>query len=237
MQIVSRWDDTTILWEGEAGTVCEAVYAALKSGANLGGADLRGADLGGADLRGADLGGADLRGADLGGADLRGADLRGANLGDANLGGADLGGADLRGANLGDADLGGANLRGANLGGADLGDANLVMVRDDIWAILSAAPAEVPTLLAKLRAGEVDGSCYEGACACLVGTIANARGCDYHDLAPLLQANAGRPAEAFFAAIRPGDTPETSQPAQLAVEWIADWLTRMRLAFSTAGQS
>jgi hypothetical protein len=43
--------------------------------------------------------------------------------------------------------------------------------------VLSAAPAEVPTLLAKVRAGEVDGSVYEGVCACLLGTIANARGC------------------------------------------------------------
>jgi hypothetical protein len=76
------------------------------------------------------------------------------------------------GANLVDADLVGADLRSA-----DLVDADLVFVRDDLWAVLSAAPAEVPTLLAKVRAGEVDGSVYEGVCACLLGTIANARGC------------------------------------------------------------
>ena len=103
MKIVSRWNADTVLWEGEAGSVKEAVYAALK---------------GGADLRGADLGGANLRGANLLGADLLGADLRGADLGDANLLGANLLGADLRGADLGDANLLGANLGDANLRGA-----------------------------------------------------------------------------------------------------------------------
>ena len=175
----------------------------------------------------------DLRGADLYGANLGGADLRGANLGDADLRGANLGGVDLRGADLYGANLGGADLRGANLGDADLRGANLTTVRDDIWSILSAAPNEVSTILAKLKAGKIDGSVYEGECACLVGTIANAKGCNYQKLAPLLRANASRPAEAFFTAIKPGDTPETSQPAKLAAEWIEDWLTRMRQAFST----
>ena len=130
-----------------------------------------------------------------------------------------------------DANLRGADLRGANLRDANLRDANLVSIRDDVWSVLSAAPAEVPVLLAKLKAGEVDGSVYEGACACLLGTIANARGCNYHDLEPVLIANSSRPAEVFFAAIRPGDTPDKSQPAKIASEWIEDWLTRMRAAF------
>jgi hypothetical protein len=63
-----------------------AVKWALKSGADLRGADLGGAYLRGADLRGADLGDAYLRGADLGGANLRGADLRGADLRGADWG-------------------------------------------------------------------------------------------------------------------------------------------------------
>ena len=93
MKIVSRWDENTILWEGKAGSIKDAVYAALEARADLGDANLRGANLGGADLRGANLGGADLRGANLGDADLRDADLRGANLGGANLRDANLGGA------------------------------------------------------------------------------------------------------------------------------------------------
>ena len=88
-----------------------AVKWAVRTDANLGGADLWNAD-----LRGANLGGADIRDADLWNADLRNANLRGANLG----------GADIRDADLWNADLRNANLRGANLGGADLWNADLI---------------------------------------------------------------------------------------------------------------
>ena len=128
------------------------------------------------------------------------------------------------------ADLGGANLGGANLRDANLGDANLVPIRDDVWAILSGAPSEVPTLLAKLRAGEVDGSCYEGDCACLVGTLANARGVNYTELCGVVP-NASRLAETWFTGIHKGDTPETNPMAKHAETWIADWLARQQAAF------
>jgi hypothetical protein len=259
-RILHRWTEV-VLWEGSAATVRDALHAALASGADLRGADLRdanlrGANLGdanlrGANLRGANLGDANLGGANLGDANLRGADLRDANLRGANLGDANLRGANLRGANLGDANLGGANLRGADLGdanlgdanlrgadlrGADLGDANLAYFRDDFWAVLSAAPAEVPALIAALREGRVEGSTYEGACACLVGTIANARGCEYShvtDLAP----NSWRPAEQWFLGIHTGDTPETNAWSARAVAWAETWLTRMQSAFGAAPAS
>ena len=135
MKIVEWLDPSTILWEGEAGSIKEAVYAALRSGANLRGANLRGADLVGANLvganlRGANLGDANLRGANLRGANLRGADLVGANLRDADLRGANLRDANLRGANLGDANLRGANLRDANLRDAK----NLRLPTGETWA-------------------------------------------------------------------------------------------------------
>ncbi len=117
MNIVSRWHANTILWRSEAGTIRDAVDAALQGGAHLGGADLRDADLGSADLRDADLRDADLRDADLGDADLRSADL---------------GRADLRGANLRGANLRGANLRGAHLGDAHLRDAHLRDAKNDL---------------------------------------------------------------------------------------------------------
>ena len=94
-----------VIFESAVETVQMLLIAALASGANLYGADLRGADLRGANLYGADLRGANLRGANLYGADLRGADLCGT----------DLYGADLRGADLYDADLRGANLQEAKL--------------------------------------------------------------------------------------------------------------------------
>jgi hypothetical protein len=242
MKILNRWTDA-IVWEGAAGTVAEAVYAALKSGANLRGANLRGANLGDADLRDADLGDADLGDADLGDADLGDADLRRADLRRADLGGANLGGANLRGANLcdadlggadlGDADLGGANLGGANLRGANLCGADLAPIRDDLWAVLSASPAEVPGLLTAIREGRIDGSTYEGDCACLVGTLEHVAGAPHNTL-PLLKANSSRPAEMFFLSINRGDTPATNQFAQLAAAWIEDWLTRMRATFGAA---
>lgn len=74
----------------------DAVEEAVKSCADLRGANLRGADLIGANLYGADLIGANLYGANLGGANLIGANLIDANLRDANLYGANLYGANLR---------------------------------------------------------------------------------------------------------------------------------------------
>jgi hypothetical protein len=183
--------------------------------ADLTGAVLRGAVLRGAVLAGADLRGADLRGADLRGADLRGADLRGADLTDAVLTGAVLAGADLRGAVLTDADLTGAVLT----------DADLTPIRDDVWSILDAAPAEVPALLEALRAGRFDGSHYEGECACLVGTLANARKCDYESI-PGLEPDSNRPAERWALAIRKGHTPDNNPVAAITAKWVEEWMAK-----------
>jgi hypothetical protein len=121
----------------------------------------------------------------------------------------------LRGANLERANLEGANLRGANLE-----EANLEPIRSDLHSVLDSAPQEVTGLLAALRAGKIDGSTYEGDCACLVGTIANVRGCSYKILAP----DHSRPAERWFLAIRTGDTPASSQIARITESWIQEWL-------------
>ncbi|CAG4887834.1 pentapeptide repeat-containing protein [Paraburkholderia saeva] len=215
---------------------------AVSNKTDLRGADLGGADLGGADLGGADLGGANLRGANLGGAylgdaNLRGANLGGAYLGGADLGGADLGGANLRGADLGGADLGGANLGGANLGGADLRGANLrgadlLPIKADFIEVISQAPREVPALIEALKAGRVDGSTYSGECACLVGTIAHARGLEVDSLQFDIPRDSSRPIERFFMAIRKGDTPETNGAAKIALEWAQTWLETQRAAFA-----
>src|SRR5579872_7397616 len=243
IEIQSRWDNR-VLFSVEAETLAKAVEAAIEGGADLSSANLRGAYLGGAYLRGAYLGGADLRGANLrgaylGGADLRGAYLRGANLGgadlsSADLGGVNLGGAYLRGANprgtyLGGADLSGANLRGAYLGGADLSSARnlpptaLAPYRDDIRTVLETSPNEVGGLLKALWQGRINGSAYHGECACLVGTIANVRGCKYTEI-PNLKPDSDRPAERWFLNIRTGDTPVTNPVAAFACAVIAEWM-------------
>jgi uncharacterized protein YjbI with pentapeptide repeats len=184
--------------------------------ANLSDANLSGADLRGADLRGADLRDADLSGANLSDANLRGADLRGANLRGANLRGADLRGADLRGADLRGADLSGANLRDANLSDANLHGANLKSFKADLWATLTMARHEVPALIAALRAGRVDGSQYEGACACLVGTLENAG-------ATGLPHNSSDPAEQWFLMIREGDKPGDDTGGGFASAKALEW--------------
>ena len=149
---------------------------------------------------------------------------KGLDLSDANLIGADLRGANLNGANLSGADLRDADLRDANLR-----DANLSVIRDDIWAVLCSAPAEVPALRGALASGIVDGSTYKGPCCCLVGTLAKARDCKETEI-PGLMPNPSRPAERFFMGIKSGDTPETNQASKLALEWIDQWIANMRAA-------
>jgi uncharacterized protein YjbI with pentapeptide repeats len=211
------------------------------SEADLSKADLRWANLSEANLRWADLSWANLRWADLSKADLSKANLSEANLSKADLSGAnlrwaDLSKADLRWANLSEAnlswanlskaDLSGANLRWADLSKADLSWGNLTPIRDDLWAVLSAVPSEAHGLRQALLAGKVDGSAYEGECACLVGTVANLKQCPYTAM-PLLKPNSSRPIERFFLNIRPGDIPGNSLAAQLVLEWIDMWLANM----------
>lgn len=246
------------LWRGKATTWPDALRQALRSGvrlrgANLSGADLSGADLGRINLNGADLKDANLDGADLSGADLREADLRDANLSGADLRRADLSGADLCGADLRlarlaltvlcGADLAEANLTGADLTGASLSRANLsgahlsgpalraadtAVIRDDLYEVLTAARGEVPALKRALREGRVDGSLYDGPCACLIGTIANARQCRAEALGqqhPALKLDEERPAERWFLAIEP-DMAETHAIVALTLDWIRQWEQR-----------
>lgn len=74
----------------------------------------------------------------------------------------------------------------------------------------------------------MDGSTYTGDCACLVGTIANAKRCDVETL----ERNSSRLAETWFMQIRPGNTPDNHWPTKLAAEWVAAWIDNMRAAFA-----
>jgi hypothetical protein len=81
----------------------------------------------------------------------------------------------------------------------------------------------VPGLLKTLRAGKIDGSTYHGKCACLVGTVANLRGCDIDEIKGL-EPDSSRPAERWFLAILPGITPENHPIAKITEDWIVEWL-------------
>ena len=242
IEILNRWT-LKVIFECEADSMKVAVELACKQGADLSGAYLRGANLRGADLSGAYLRNADLRGADLSGAYLRNANLRGADLSGADLSGAYLSGAylrnaNLRGAYLSGADLSGAYLSGAYLSGADLSGAYLsgaylLPIKADFIEVISQAPREVPALIEALKAGRVDGSTYSGECACLVGTIANARGINVDSSELGIPKDSSRPVERFFMAIRKGDTPETNPASKLALEWAETWLDTQRKAFAS----
>jgi hypothetical protein len=158
-----------------------------------------------------------------------------ASLVRARLVGARLVGASLVRARLDGARLDGARLVGARLVGARLDGANLTPIRDDLWAVLSSAPAEVEGLRLAIIEGRIEGSTYEGECACLVGTIANVRHENYLNLGAL-RPNSYRPAECFFLAIHKGDTPETNQFSKLALEWVDQWLSNVRTAFGASVQ-
>jgi len=128
MDLKNIWG--TILFSAAVQTVKELLIAAVKSRA-----DLSGADLYGADLSGANLSEADLSGANLSGANLSEADLSGANLSRANLYGADLSEANLYGANLYRADLSGAKIDGEDVAGIRVFSG---LYDYQIWAILYA---------------------------------------------------------------------------------------------------
>ena len=98
-EIKNRWNGN-VLFTLITKSLKLCIEAAIKSGANLRGANLYEADLRGANLRGANLCRADLRGANLCEANLREADLCRADLREADLCEANLCRADLREADL-----------------------------------------------------------------------------------------------------------------------------------------
>ena len=143
----------------------------------------------------------------------------------ANLKGAYLEGAYLEGAYLEGANLKGADLKGAYLEGADLKGAYLEDIKADFFRVLDAAPNEVQGLRKALVEGRINGSAYEGECACLVGTIANVRGCDYKTIGGL-RPDSSRPAEKWFLMFSPGArwTPERHGGAAITLKWIDEWV-------------
>jgi hypothetical protein len=183
-----------------------------------------------ADLSSADLSYADLRYANLSSANLSSANLSSANLSSANLSSANLSYANLSSANLSSANLSSANLSSADLSSANLSYANLRSFKADLWMTLTQNRHEVPALIAALTEGRVDGSTYEGPCACLVGTIANAKDVSYDEL----EHSASNPAEVWFSMIRNGDKPGDDSAGGFAAKMALDWANDFQIAMGVA---
>jgi hypothetical protein len=153
----------------------------------------------------------------------------GANLDGANLSRATLDGANLYGATLYGANLYGANLSRATLYGANLDGANLDGIKNDFFEIILNTPNELPGLRLAVVEGRINGSVYEGECACLVGTIAKVRGCLYTAI-PGVEPRGGRPIERFFTALKPGDSPDNHPVAKIVVDWIDEFTAKLTAA-------
>lgn len=135
-------------------------------------------------------------------------------------------------ANLEWADLEGANLEGANLQGVifrgveNLPDSLVNYFKKDLRYVLTYTKSEIPYLKEKLEKGEVDGTQYEGECACLIGSLANAKK-EYHEkfvfCIPDYELGLHNPSEQLFYQIRKGDTPDNNQFAKIAMEVIEEF--------------
>ncbi len=189
---IKSWLNGKVLFSVETESFKMAVELAIKANANL---------------RYADLSSADLSYADLSYADLRSADLRYANLSYA----------DLRYANLSYADLRSADLRSADLRYADLSD-----IKEDYFRVLTIAKNEVIELYKCIMDGKIDGSQYSGECACLKGTIANARHIKPEDLKDL-RCDSDEPSERFFMGINEGDTPQSNPVSRIVKDWTEEF--------------
>jgi uncharacterized protein YjbI with pentapeptide repeats len=241
---IKSWLTGSVLfeYEKECNTIKDTLVEAVKNGANLEfanlsraylkGTDLRGANLEGtdlsranlivADLRSTDLSGANLSGANLSGTDLRSTDLRRANLRSTDLRRANLSGTYLEGADLRGTDLRRANLSGTYLEGADLRGADLEPIKKDFFDVLLRAIPEINNLKNALLAGKIDGSTYDGECACLCGTLEKSNIPKIKEKMRDIR-DSDRPIERFFLGIKPRDTPKNNQFSKLALEWIEEF--------------
>jgi hypothetical protein len=74
---------------------------------------------------------------------------------------------------------------------------------------------EIPSLIEKLKDGQVDGTQYEGDCTCLIGSLGNDQAVKK---IPDYSKGLHNPCEQLFWQIKKGDTPESSKFSKLALE-------------------
>jgi hypothetical protein len=218
-EIKNRWNGS-VLFECEALSLKIAVEIALSKKINLSYADLSGVD---------------LSYTDLSRANLSRADLSRANLSRADLSRADLSCADLSGAKLIRADLSRANLSCADLSYADLSYADLSGTKKDFFSKLTLAKNEAAALYKALLDGRIDGSCYEGECACFVGTLANVKHVKPAEICELsgIRMDSDSPVERWFMAIRKGDTPENHPVSAITADWMREWAKENEITLPT----
>lgn len=163
-----------------------------------------------------------------------------ADLSTADLSGQEFFGIDFRRANFSGANIDGTKFQSCKLSGAVFTPRSMAKIRDDFFAVLSHAPREVQALIDALDSGRVNGSAYrdDSGCGCLVGTLAIARGgavlCPDARRVGELRGDTSRLSERFFFGIQRGDTPASNPLAKIARDWAADWLSRMKSAFTPA---
>ncbi len=119
-----------------------------------------------------------------------------------------------------------ADLSDADLSGANLSRANLSLIKKDFFERLILAKNEVSGLYDHLMRGKIDGSCYEGECACFCGTVANIRKENFRELTNKLSPDSDSPTERWFRAIRKGDSPDNNQVAAITARWIKEFMEK-----------
>lgn len=102
----------------------------------------------------------------------------------------------------------------------------LAEVKADFFDVLSRAIPEIKGLRYHIVQGLIDGDLYSGPCACLKGTIAKVRGCNYKELG--IECSPYLPAEELFLLIKPGHTPENNEYSALAVQWIDEFVAGLK---------
>ncbi len=134
--------------------------------------------------------------------------------------------ANLEGANLEDANLEDANLRYANLEGANEKTLPISYINQcsrDMLFVFEHLKSELPYLRDKLVSGHVNGSQYEGECACLIGSLGHGKkDCIDKVVESIPYYNKGlhNYCEQWFYQIHSGDTPETNYFAKHALKLI-----------------
>jgi len=105
----------------------------------------------------------------------------------------------------------------------DLLTANLEEIKQDLWRVLEYALPEVPGLIQAVEKGRINGQVYDGACACLVGTIANFRGQNPERLDGI-ETNIDSPIEMFFLNIEESNNPYNHEVSRVVHTWLKEWM-------------